>query len=33
MPTIHGLSDFHRKITVNVRTPSTYSLMCLRFVW
>ena len=33
MLTIHGLSDFHRKITVNVRTPSTYSLMCLRLVW
>ena len=28
MLTIHGLSDFHRKITVNVRTPSTDSLMC-----
>ena len=29
MLTIHGLSDFHRKITVNVRTPSTDSLMYL----
>lgn len=33
MLTIHDLSDFHRKITVNVRTPSTDSLMCLRLVW
>jgi len=33
MLTIHGLSDFHRKITVNVRTPSTVSLMFLRLVW
>jgi len=33
MLTIHGLSDFHRKITVNIRTPSTDFLMYFRLVW